>query len=106
MQNEVNLDRFHNRIRKVCPLVAATLIFPALAYAQAPPSIPTEIAALQAQVAALQKQVNTLTQYITVVQGEVNGVKGPHIYFTGANIHIVSGSTVSRDNTGLGNLII
>jgi len=26
---------FHNRIRKVCPLVAATLIIPTLAYAQA-----------------------------------------------------------------------
>jgi len=32
--DEVNLDRFHNCIRKVCALVAATLILPALAYAQ------------------------------------------------------------------------
>ena len=32
--DEVNLDRFHNRIRKVCALVGATLILPALAYAQ------------------------------------------------------------------------
>jgi hypothetical protein len=31
--DEVNLDRFHNRIRKVCALVAATLILPTLAYA-------------------------------------------------------------------------
>ena len=31
--DEVNLDRFHNRIRKVCALVAATLILPILAYA-------------------------------------------------------------------------
>ena len=31
--DEVNLDRFHNCIRKVCALVAATLILPALAYA-------------------------------------------------------------------------
>jgi hypothetical protein len=28
---EVNLDRFHNRIRKVCALAVATLILPALA---------------------------------------------------------------------------
>ena len=33
--DEVNLDRFHNRIRKVCDLVAATLILPAAAYAKA-----------------------------------------------------------------------
>jgi hypothetical protein len=32
--DEVNLDRFYNRIRKVCALVAATLILPTLAYAQ------------------------------------------------------------------------
>ena len=32
--NEVNVDRIHNRIRKVCALVAATLILPTLAYAQ------------------------------------------------------------------------
>ena len=32
--DEVNLDRFHNRIRKVCALAVVTLIFPALAYAQ------------------------------------------------------------------------
>ena len=32
--DEVNLDRFHNRIRKVCALVVATLILPSLAYAQ------------------------------------------------------------------------
>jgi hypothetical protein len=32
--DEVNLDRFYNRIRKVCALVVATLILPAVAYAQ------------------------------------------------------------------------
>ena len=32
--DEVNLDRFYNRIRKVCALVAATLILPSLSYAE------------------------------------------------------------------------
>jgi hypothetical protein len=86
--------------------------------------IPVEIAALKAQVAALQKQVTTLqTQltavqsnkafglgpFVSVVSGLVDGVNGPHIYFTGANIHIVSGSGSTDDNgnpLGLGNLII
>jgi hypothetical protein len=86
--------------------------------------IPGEIAALQAQVAALQKQVATLQTQLAVVQGNkalglgpfvsvisglVDGVNGPHIYFTGANIHIVSGSGATNDNgnpLGLGNLII
>jgi hypothetical protein len=86
--------------------------------------IPGEIAALQAQVAALQKQVTTLQaqlaavqsnkalglgQFVSVISGLVDGVNGPHIYFTGANIHIVSGSGATDDKgnpLGLGNLII
>jgi trimeric autotransporter adhesin len=80
---------------------------------------------LKAQVAALQTQVDKLQTQLTAVQsnnalklgpfvsvnpkgtGLDNGVTGPNIYFTGANIHIVSGSTTTVDTvTGLGNLII
>ena len=96
--------------------------------------IPAEIAALKAQVAALQNQVNslqssnaTLQTQLAAVQSNhalllgpfVNvdpnpeiGVKGPNITFTGANIHIVSGSGATDDHqlrggsSGLGNLII
>jgi hypothetical protein len=93
--------------------------------------LPGEIAALQAQVAALQKQVTTqqtqlaavqsklaavqsnkalgLGPFVSVISGLVDGVNGPHIYFTGANIHIVSGSGATDDKgnpLGLGNLII
>jgi hypothetical protein len=84
--------------------------------------VPGEIAALKAQVVALQSQVNKLQTQLTAVQsnnalklgpfvgvvsGLVNGVNGPHIFFTGANIHVVSGSTTTADRvTGLGNLII
>jgi hypothetical protein len=84
--------------------------------------IHAEVAALQAQVAALQIQVDKLqTQltavqsnnalklgpFVSVVSGLVNAVNGPHIFLTGANIHIVSGSTTTADSvTGLGNLII
>jgi hypothetical protein len=50
---------FDKRIRKVCALVSATLILPAVAYAD-PGGVPAEIAALQAQVTALRNQVNTL----------------------------------------------
>jgi hypothetical protein len=45
--------------------------------------------------------------YVAVVPDEINGLKGPHVLFTGANVHIRS----HRDNTedcssGSGNLII
>jgi hypothetical protein len=107
-----------------------------VALAPMPARADNPIAALQAQVAALQSQVNAqqgqittlqgqvstlqtqlaavqsnkalgLGQFVSVVSGLVDGVNGPHIYFTGANIHIVSGSTTTADSvTGLGNLII
>jgi len=104
--------------------------------------IHAEIAALQAAVSALQSQVNTLQTANADLQNEVTtlqnqlanaknvlaldpfvsvdpnpeiGVIGPNIIFSGANIHIVSGSGSTDDGMlnnpnatlrGLGNLII
>jgi hypothetical protein len=87
-----------------------------------------KIEALETQVAALQDEVKTLQGQLAAVQSNhalllgpfVNvdpnpeiGVIGPNIIFSGANIHIVSGSGRTDDNlnnggslTGLGNLII
>ena len=62
---------------------------------------------LQAQVAALQ---DTL-RFVTVEDGELDGLAGPHLIVTGANVHIRSGSEATDDGgatplTGLGNLIV
>jgi hypothetical protein len=86
--------------------------------------IHAKIEALEAQVVALQDEVKTLQGQLAAVQSnhalllgpfvdvdpnpEV-GVIGPNITFSGANIHIVSGSGATNDNgspSGLGNLII
>ena len=67
----MNLDRFHNRILKVCALVAVTLILPALAYAQAG----GPLAALQAQVAALQSAVATLRTDNSALQSQVSSLQ-------------------------------
>ncbi len=89
-------------------------------HASPPPTIAqlqTEITQLQQQVSTMQIQVNkmwsnplwALSPYVKVDFGTENGVVGPNIVFTGANIHVVSGSGNSWDNwnmTGLGNLII
>jgi len=80
-----------------------------------------QVGSLQTNNAALQSQVNTLQTQLLAVQSnhalllgpfvsvdpnpEI-GVIGPNIVFTGANIHIVSGSGTTNDFTGLGNLII
>jgi hypothetical protein len=134
---------FHNRVRKVCVLLATTLILPGLAYTQessptvAPQtqidSLQTTVALLQSQVSSLQRSNTTLQSEVTALQNELAaarsvlalapyvrvdpnaeiGVIGPNIVFSGANIHIVSGSGATDDNlskgeslTGLGNLII
>jgi hypothetical protein len=107
------------------------LLAPLPASADDGKGIPAEIAALKTQVADLQDQVNRLQSSNTMLQKQlatvqsnhalllgpfVNvdpnpeiGVIGPNIIFSGANIHIVSGSGSTNDNanpTGLGNLII
>jgi len=84
----------------------------------------SQLGRLQTSNSALQSQVNTLQtqlvavqsnkalkldRFVSVVSGLKDGVNGPHIYFTGANIHIVSGSGFTDDSgnpRGLGNLII
>jgi hypothetical protein len=50
-----------------------------------------------------------LGPFVNVDPNPEIGVIGPNIIFSGANIHIVSGSGATNDNgspTGLGNLII
>ena len=50
-----------------------------------------------------------LAPYVTVNANTLNGVKGPHVIFHGANVHVQSGSgtTAEADKpTGLGNLIV
>ena len=78
-----------------------------------------DITALQAQVTALTATVNSqavqianlqqITQYMSVDNSTINGLAGPHVIFSGANVHIESGAGATNDNgslTGLGNLVI
>jgi hypothetical protein len=69
-----------------------------------------QFAALQTTVTANnQHPVFALDPFVTVSPGSVNGVNGPNILFTGANIHIRSGSGTTYEGsgvTGRGNLII
>ena len=49
-----------------------------------------------------------LAKYVKIDPGVVNGLKGPHVIFSGVNLHVESGSgtTVEPAPTGLGNLIV
>lgn len=76
-----------------------------------------DITALQVRVKALETKpasgIPNLEKYVTIDTNPINGVAGPHILITGANVHVRSGSGFTNDNvsgggtlTGLGNLII
>ena len=88
----------------------------------------SQVTALQSSYTTLQSNVTTLTSqvsglqtaltsvqnnhalelgpYVSVDSGEENGLKGPHLIFSGANVHIESGSGTTVDTTGLGNLVV
>jgi len=78
------------------------------------------LARLQGEVDTLKATVAKLTRHIQVIESTaaLNGLTGPHVIITGANVHIRSGSGVTHkgstntdgawvDNpVGLGNLIL
>ena len=73
-----------------------------------------ELATLTSQVSSLQTTLTAvqnnhalaLGRYVSVDSSAENGLKGPHIIFSGANVHIESGSGSTVDSSGLGNLVI
>ena len=86
-----------------------------------------EVAKLKDQVKALNDRLNSgagstppttpptnpvltdLAKYVKIEPGIVNGVKGPHVIFSGVNLHVESGSGTTAEAgapTGLGNLIV
>src|SRR5271157_1044267 len=66
------------------------------------------VRALEAKVAALEKRNAFLSRHVRVSQDPMQGLNGPHIVFTGVNVHIQdgTGSTLSSGPSGLGNLVI
>jgi hypothetical protein len=64
----------------------------------------------KAYVDALEDRIEALEaklQYLTVVAGTVNGMPGPHVMVTGANLHVRSGSgATDGTKNGTGNLIV
>jgi hypothetical protein len=73
-------------------------------------SLETSNTSLQTQLAAVRSNhALLLGPFVSVDPNTEIGVIGPNIIFSGANLHIVSGSGATNDNgnpTGLGNLII
>lgn len=78
----------------------------------------SQISLLTSRITALESNggsggtnpaLTALGKYVTVDPNPINGVKGPHVIFSGVNLHVRSGSGSTGDNgtpTGLGNLIV
>ena len=74
------------------------------------------VVTLQGSVVKLEAKpagIPNLEKYVTIDTNPINGVVGPHILITGANVHVRSGSDATDDHiltggslTGRGNLII
>ncbi len=48
-----------------------------------------------------------LKDFVTIVEGDLNGMPGPHIIITGANLHIRDGfGATAGAPMGLGNVVI
>jgi len=58
--------------------------------------------ALEARIASLEAKL----QYLTVVAGTVNGMAGPHVIITGANLHVRNGLGQTNSSNQTGNLIV
>ncbi|MCA9221101.1 MAG: hypothetical protein KDA71_12295, partial [Planctomycetales bacterium] len=67
---------------------------------------------VNANFAALVACIQSLderTQFISIVQGDLDGLAGPHMLIEGANIHVRSGTGATDDFgtlAGLGNLVV
>jgi hypothetical protein len=77
------------------------------------------VAELEAQVEAMEAQFAAMEewlQYVRVEPEEINGLRGPHVIFEGANLHVRSGQgqtrfplcpgTCPETKGGLGNLVV
>jgi hypothetical protein len=102
---------------KLTLIIASMFLACSLHAGETNAELQTEIVALQKEIVGLQKVVAALqankalalAPFVTVDPNPENGVRGPHITFSGANIHVVSGTGATNDNgtlSGLGNLIV
>ena len=71
----------------------------------------TRLTALEAKGTggSTNQGLTELAKYVKVEPGDLNGVKGPHVVFTGVNLHLRSGRNATNDGgtlSGLGNLIV
>ncbi|UCD84757.1 MAG: hypothetical protein JSU92_00805 [Deltaproteobacteria bacterium] len=80
-------------------------------------SLEAQVTALQADLDSVDNRLSTiesgnalmlqLEPCLTVTEGTINGLAGPHVIFTGANLHVRSGGgATDAEVNGVGNLVV
>lgn len=73
-------------------------------------TLQSDLSATQTDVGAIQSNpVLGLGGFVSVDVNTINDLAGPHVIFTGVNVHVRSGSGATDDGgslTGLGNLVV
>jgi hypothetical protein len=105
------MDAFSHRTNEMkLTLILSSMFVACSLHAQTIKELQSEMVQLQKQVEILQaNKVLALAPFVTVGPNPENGVRGPHITFSGVNIRLVNGSGTTHDNGTpivLGNLII
>jgi hypothetical protein len=85
--------------------VATSLILASSLRAVTVEELQAEIVLLRAQVAALAP-LAAIAPYVHFDAGVENGLAGPHITFSGVNVHINNGAGQTASTNSLGNLIL
>ena len=67
----------------------------------------SKIASLSSRLSTVEhSSVMHLSPYVSLETTTINGLAGPHVIFTGVNLHVRSGAGQTDDANGLGNLIV
>jgi len=72
-------------------------------------TLAVRLSALEASGGGTSPALAALAKYVSVDPNPINGLKGPHVIFHDANVHVRSGSGTTAEAgglTGLGNLIV
>ena len=108
--SNTSLDALQAQVDQLATTVAAlveadTKLLEALTNLQNE-NLPTRVASLESQPTGGSGGIPDLEKYVFLETGDKNGVKGPHLVFRGVNVHVQSGSNMTIDTSGLGNLIV
>ena len=95
-------DRVFNRLAEV---ESSLVNGQGITLEEAVDNVEQTVQRFQTNLANLDDLIDLLP-YVSVDTNVINGLSGPHVIFTGANVHVRSGSGATFGAVGLGNLVV